>query len=54
MRSTDSLPTHRNYHFGISKPCMNCQTYLSRYNVTKIYYTDVIEGEEVLCEMRLN
>lgn len=41
------------YMFGGSKPCENCQKYLSLYNVNRIKYTDVIEGTTVLCEMRL-
>lgn len=41
------------YMFGGSKPCENCQKYLSLYNVNRIKYTDIIEGTTVLCEMRL-
>lgn len=52
MRDKKDLPEYRNYRFGISKPCMNCEKQLHKYNVIKIYYTDIINGEEVLCEMR--
>lgn len=38
---------------GNSKPCEHCQKYLYMYNVHKIKYTDVIDGKEVLCEMRI-
>ncbi len=39
---------------GNSMPCEHCQKYLLMYNVSKIKYTDVIDGQEVLCEMRKN
>jgi len=54
MRKTENLPDYRGHYFGISKPCLNCQQHLYKHNVTKIYYTDVIDDEEVLCEMRIN
>jgi cytidine deaminase len=41
------------YMFGCCQPCINCQKYLAEYNITKIKYTDVIEGVSVLCELRL-
>jgi len=41
------------YKFGCSKPCVNCQYYLALHNVTKIKYTDIVDGIVVLCEMRL-
>jgi len=53
MRSKDGLPNYRSFRFGISKPCSNCEKQLYRFNVTKIYYTDVVDGKEVLCEMRM-
>jgi deoxycytidylate deaminase len=40
------------FMFGNSKPCLNCQKYLAAYNITKIKYTDIIDGQNVLCEMR--
>ena len=41
------------YVLGKSKPCVNCQALLAQYNVKKIFYTDIIDGVNVLCEMRL-
>lgn len=38
---------------GNSKPCEHCQKWLKFYNVKRIFYTDVINDIEVLCEMRL-
>lgn len=49
------LPTGnaRNY-FGNSKPCSNCQIYLSKFGIRKVKYTDIIDNIPVLCELRLN
>lgn len=41
------------YNFGNSKPCENCQKFLALYNVKKIKYTDIFNGKNILCEMRL-
>jgi len=53
MKKAENLPDHRVHYFGISKPCINCQKHLYKHNVIKIYYTDIIDNEEVLCEMRI-
>lgn len=45
------LPSYRTQKLGMVKPC---QPILYRYNVTRIYYTDTIDGQEVLCELRRN
>jgi deoxycytidylate deaminase len=44
---------YKRYTIGISMPCQDCQKKLYKLNVTKIYYTDVIDGEDTLCEMRI-
>lgn len=41
------------YNLGNSKPCENCQEYLAMYNVKRVKYIDIIDGKNVLCEMRL-
>jgi deoxycytidylate deaminase len=41
------------YRLGNAKPCENCQKYLKLYKVKRIKYTDVIDGKNMLCEMRL-
>ena len=38
---------------GCCLPCEHCQKWLARYNVKKVFYTDHINGENVLCEARL-
>jgi len=54
MTEKSGLPKHRTYRFGISKPCINCQKQLYKFNVTRVFYTDVINNQEVICEMRIN
>jgi deoxycytidylate deaminase len=44
----------RGYVYGCSKPCLNCEKHLYYYNVTRIKYTDIIDGKSVLCEMKMN
>jgi hypothetical protein len=44
----------RGYVYGCSKPCLNCEKHLYYYNVTRIKYTDIIDGKTVLCEMKIN
>lgn len=41
------------FMFGGCQPCINCQKYLAEYNITRVKYTDVIDGVSVLCELRL-
>jgi hypothetical protein len=42
-----------NYKLGKSLPCEHCQKWLSYYGVTRVKYTDVINGVSVLCTMKL-
>ncbi len=42
------------YRLGLSKPCIECQKKLFQHNITKIYYTDIIDGVNVLCKMKIN
>lgn len=43
----------RGYVYGCCKPCPNCEKHLYYYNVTKIKYTDFVDGKSVLCEMKI-
>ena len=36
-----------------SKPCTHCQSYLAKFGFKRVKYTDIINGENVLCELRL-
>ena len=53
LRDVENIPKLQGYWFGNAKPCVHCQTYLSSHNVTKIKYTDMVDGKNVLCEMKL-
>ena len=50
MKDTKNLPSHRKYRLGNSKPCLECQSYLYRYGISKIYY---IDDNENLCEFKI-
>ena len=52
MNITDGKSKNFKYSLGISKPCNRCQSYMHRHSVTKIKYTDIINGVNVLCEMK--
>jgi hypothetical protein len=54
MRSTKGLPPGQSVWMGNSKPCGNCQKYLSKFGFKKIKYTDIIDGVNVLIEMELS
>ena len=47
------LPSHIKHQIRIAMPCMDCQKELYEYNVTRIYYTDIINDEDVLVEMKM-
>ena len=53
MADDNNLPSHKSHRLGNSKPCIKCQQELPKYNVTRVFHTDVIDGVEVLCELRL-
>lgn len=54
MNHKENLPDDQNVWMGNSKPCSNCQKYLSRFNIKRVKYTDIIDGVNVLCELELN
>jgi len=54
LKDQDLAPDDQDYLYGNSKPCENCEERLFRYNVRRIYYTDYQDGENVLCELRMN
>lgn len=39
--------------FSNSKPCSLCEYYLAHFKIKKIYYTNIINNVEMLCELRL-
>lgn len=54
MLDNDGIPDYRQFRYGISKPCKNCQPLLYKCNITTVFYTDVINDIEVLCKLRKN
>jgi hypothetical protein len=54
LKNNDKKTDYRPYKFGISKPCSNCEKQLYKFNISKIFYTDCIDGKDVLCELRIN
>lgn len=41
------------YQYGNSKPCKVCQYFLYIHGFKKIKYTNIIDGENYLCEMKI-
>lgn len=39
---------------GCSKPCENCEKYIKAAGISKIKYTDIIDGKQVLYTLKLN
>lgn len=54
MNETEGKSDHFSHLLGNSKPCSRCQSYLHRHNVKKIKFTDIVDGVNVLCEMKIN
>ena len=54
MNRTENKSDTFNYLLGNSKPCLRCQYYLYTHNIKKIKYTTIMNGVNVLCEMRIN
>ncbi len=48
-----NLPENQNCWLANSKPCTHCQSYLAKFGFKRVKYTDIINGENVLCELRL-
>ena len=53
LANKENLPENQNCWLGNSKPCIHCQSYLAKYGFKKIKYTDIIDGVNVMCELRL-
>ena len=54
LRTKENLPETQNCWLGNSRPCDHCRMMLAKYGFKKIKYTDIINGINVLCEMRLH
>lgn len=53
LRDKRNIPEKQNVTFGNCMPCTNCQKYLAKFGFKKIKYTDYINGENVLHELRI-
>ena len=53
MRNAPPSDSVCRYLLGNARPCNHCQKLLRMYNIRRVKYTDVIDGENVLCELRL-
>jgi hypothetical protein len=53
MNYTKNLDVNANYWLGCSKPCDNCEPMLHKFNIQTIKYTDIIDGKNVLCTMKI-
>lgn len=53
LKDTTKLPKNQNVIFGNCMPCTNCQHYLYKFGFKRIKYTDIVDGENVLRELRL-
>lgn len=54
LKTSRNLPTTQHLWFGCSKPCENCRNRLMEAGIGKIKYTDIINGKQVLCTMKLD
>lgn len=48
------LPENQKCWLANSKPCPHCQSYLAKFGFKCVKYTDIINGINVLCELKLN
>lgn len=53
MNEQEGKCDHFPFLLGNSRPCDRCQLFLHKHNVKKIKYTNIINGVNVLCEMKI-
>lgn len=53
LNNSQNIPTDQTCWLGNCMPCDNCKYNLSKFGIKKIKYTDIIDGENVVCEMCL-
>lgn len=52
LRKTEDIPLGQDNWFGNAKPCPLCARYMYSHGINTIKYTDIIDGENVLVEMK--
>jgi hypothetical protein len=53
MKNNIDLPSNQNCWLGCAKPCRFCEPFLLKNNIQRVKYTDIQDGINVLCEMRI-
>lgn len=53
MSTTENLPDNQSCWLGMAKPCKNCELSLYKQGIKKIKYTNIIDGKQVLVEMKI-
>ena len=53
LKDKKNIPENQTVVFGNCMPCTNCQKYLAKFGFKKIKYTDYINNENVLHELKL-
>lgn len=53
MNTLDGKCNIFDYLLGNSMPCNRCQSFLYHHKIKKIKFTNIINGINVLCEMKL-
>lgn len=53
MLQDENVPLNQPCWLGLAKPCQDCENVLYNHGVTRIKYTDCVDGVNVLCELRL-
>lgn len=51
MKQKDNLPHGQTNWFGSAKPCEHCEQTIRRFGIKKVKYTDIIDGQQVLCTL---
>lgn len=52
LKTDNAIHNLSDHHFGKSASCKRCEYFQYIHGVKKIKYTDVINGINVLCEMK--
>tara|TARA_B100000900_G_scaffold405324_1_gene414769 strand:- start:98 stop:367 length:270 start_codon:yes stop_codon:yes gene_type:complete len=53
MNDPENIPSNQTCWLGNCMPCDNCKKNLAKFGIKKIKYTDIIDGNNVVCEMCL-
>ncbi len=51
MKLKDNLPHGQTNWYGSAKPCEHCEQTIRKFGIKKVKYTDIIDGQQVLCTL---